>query len=128
MPMWKIYLGLLVCLCSGYMSFAQLSEPDTNAVKQVTYVGAPASFVLGEIVITGNKRTKDYIIERELSFKSGDSISLPDLVKKFEGARQQLINTRLFIEVVVALKSIRGYFVDVSIDVKERWYIFPIPY
>jgi hypothetical protein len=52
----------------------------------------------------------------------------PDLVKKFESARQQLVNSRLFIEVVVALKSIRGYLVDVSIDVKERWYIFPIPY
>jgi len=98
-------------------------------VKQTHRLENPtASFIIGDIVITGNRRTKDYIIERELSFKSGDSINLPELVKKFESARQQLVNSRLFIEVVVALKSIRGYLVDVSIDVKERWYIFPIPY
>ena len=116
-------------MCSGYLSFAQPSAPDTNSVKQTHRLENPtASFIIGDIVITGNRRTKDYIIERELSFKSGDSINLPELVKKFESARQQLVNSRLFIEVVVALKSIRGYLVDVSIDVKERWYIFPIPY
>ena len=116
-------------MCSGFLSFAQPSAPDTNSVKQPHRLENPtASFIIGDIVITGNKRTKDYIIERELSFKSGDSINLPDLVKKFESARQQLVNSRLFIEVVVALKSIRGYVVDISIDVKERWYIFPIPY
>lgn len=129
MLMWKINFGLLVCLCSGFLSFAQPSAPDTNAVNQLSReINPKASFVLGEIIITGNKRTKNFIIERELPFKSGDSIYLPDLVKKFEIARRQLINTRLFIEAVVALKSVRGYFVDVVIDVKERWYIFPIPY
>src|SRR5688572_9736783 len=112
MPMWKINLGLVVCLCSGFMSFAQPSGPDTNAVKQLTRTVNPnASFILGEIVISGNKRTKNYIIERELPFKSGDSIRLPELVKQFEIARQQLVNTRLFIDAVVALKSVRGYFV-----------------
>jgi hypothetical protein len=63
-----------------------------------------------------------------LPFRSGDSIYLPELVKRFEIARQQLMNTTLFVDVVVALKSFRGYEVDVQIEVKERWYIFPIPY
>src|SRR5205085_3575786 len=53
---------------------------------------------------------------------------LQELVKKFDIARKQLMNTTLFHEVVVALKSFDGYYVDVSVDVKERWYIFPIPY
>ena len=34
----------------------------------------------------------------------------------------------MFNDVVVALKSFRGYYVDIIILVKERWYIFPIPY
>jgi outer membrane protein assembly factor BamA len=85
-------------------------------------------FVVGDIIIEGNKKTKPYIIERELPFKTGDSIYLPDLVKAFEISRQQLINTSLFNEVIIALKSFRGYVVDISIQVKERWYIFPIPY
>lgn len=129
MPMWKIYSGLIACLCYGLTSLAQPSAPDT--VKTVPHLNAAnvsASFIVGDIVITGNKRTKDYIIERELPFKTGDSVQLPELIKQFETARQQLVNTRLFIEAVVALKSFRGYFVDVTIEVKERWYIFPIPY
>lgn len=86
------------------------------------------SFVIGDIEVEGNKRTKTYILYRELPFKSGDSTSLPQLVKGFEIARQQLMNTRLFNEVIVALKSFRGHIVDITIVVKERWYIFPIPY
>ncbi|WP_166437040.1 POTRA domain-containing protein [Niastella caeni] len=85
-------------------------------------------FVVGDIIIEGNKRTKPYIIERELPFKAGDSIYLPELVKAFEISRQQLINTTLFNEVIISLKAFRGYVVDISIQVKERWYIFPIPY
>ncbi|OQP50677.1 hypothetical protein A4H97_02210 [Niastella yeongjuensis] len=85
-------------------------------------------FVVGEIIIEGNKKTKPYIIERELPFKTGDSIYLPNLVKAFEISRSQLINTALFNEVVISLKSFRGYVVDILIQVKERWYIFPLPY
>jgi outer membrane protein assembly factor BamA len=85
-------------------------------------------FIVGEIVVAGNRKTKDYIIQRELTFKEGDSIYLPDLVKQFQRSKELLINTKLFNEVVISLKSFRGYVVDVSVDVKERWYIFPIPY
>ena len=56
-------------------------------------------FIIGTIFIDGNKKTKPYIIERELPFQSGDSIYLPQLVSGFELARQQLMNTRLFNEV-----------------------------
>jgi outer membrane protein assembly factor BamA len=128
--MWKKSLGLVaVCLCFGTMCFAQPSAPDSNTAYQIPRGLNPnASFVVGEIAISGNKHTKNFIIERELPFKSGDSVKLPELVKQFEVARQQLVNTRLFIEAVVALKAVRGYFVDISIDVKERWYVFPIPY
>ncbi len=89
---------------------------------------ATAPFAIGEIIVTGNKKTKPYIIERELPFHRGDTVNLPELVKGFEIARQQLMNTTLFNDVVVSLKAFRGYTVDVQIDVRERWYIFPLPY
>ena len=80
------------------------------------------------IVIEGNKKTKPSIILRELPFQAGQKYSLPDVVKKFERSRIQLMNTLLFHEVVVALKSFDGYDIDVLVRVKERWYVFPIPY
>lgn len=101
-------------------------EKFSDSMQRVS--GKSYSFVVGDIMVEGNKKTKPYIIERELPFKQGDSINLPDLVKAFEVARQQLMNTALFNDVVVALKSFRGYTVDIIIEVKERWYIFPIPY
>ena len=85
-------------------------------------------FVVRNIIIEGNKRTRPDIILREIPFKTGDIYLLQDLVKKFEGARQQLINTALFHEAIVALKSFEGYNIDVLVQVKERWYIFPVPY
>lgn len=104
----------------NYPHDTTITDPEP-AAKRV-------NFIIGEIVIKGNRKTQPHIVMRELPFKTGDSIQLPELVNQFEVARQQLINTRLFIEAVVSLKSIRGYFVDIAIDLKERWYVFPIPY
>ena len=126
--MWKLYLGVTVCLCYGILAHAQPSEPDTSLAVTSNLNPPNTSFIIGEIVISGNKKTKAHVVERELPFRAGDSVYLPDLVKKFEIARQQLINTRLFMDAVVSLKGVRGYFVDINIELKERWYIFPIPY
>ena len=76
----------------------------------------------------GNRVTKSFIITRELPFKTGDSLTLQQLTRYFAQSREHLINTRLFNEVTVSLKEFRGYTVDINIDVKERWYIFPLPY
>jgi len=85
-------------------------------------------FEVGEIDVKGNFKTKDYIIYRELPFQSGDSVNLTELVKAFEVSRQQLMNTRLFNEVVISLKNFHGHIVNIQIEVKERWYVFPLPY
>lgn len=99
------------------------------AVDSLSRTGAViTSFRISNIIIVGNNKTKSYIIERELPFKKGDSINLSQLVEGFEVARQQLMNTRLFNEAVVSLKAFRGYSVDILIEVRERWYIFPLPY
>lgn len=120
--------------CCSATLFAQPAVTD-SAVTPVLHSADTSllprgdqPFVIGNIIIEGNKKTKSYIVLREVPFRSGDSIYLPDLVKAFEVARRQLYNTSLFTGVVVALKAFRGYAVDVLIEVKERWYIFPLPY
>jgi outer membrane protein assembly factor BamA len=105
----------------------ELSPSDKNNTGY-TNSTVDAPFIVRNIVIEGNKKTRPDIILRELYFKSGDALLLQDLVKRFEGSRRQLMNTALFHEVVVALKSFEGYNVDVLVQVKERWYIFPVPY
>ncbi len=85
-------------------------------------------FVVGNIYISGNRITRSFIIERELPFKSGDSLTLQQITRYFSDAREHLIATKLFNEVKVYLKEFRGFTLDLNIDVKERWYIFPLPY
>ncbi|HVU98808.1 MAG TPA: POTRA domain-containing protein [Puia sp.] len=89
---------------------------------------SPRPLIVGAITVKGNKKTKTYIVLRELSFHSGDTITLAGLVQGFRTAHDRLVNTHLFNDVVIYLKTFRGYVADVEIEVKERWYIFPLPY
>src|SRR5437868_3910741 len=75
---------------------------------------APANCIVGKIGIQGNRKTKDYIITRELSFKTGDTITIGQLVTAFRTAHDRLINTHLFNEVVLYVKNFSGYIVDVQ--------------
>ena len=85
----------------------------------------PFVYTIRTIEIAGNKKTKTPVILRELSFQEGDQFTLQQLVKKFEMARRQLMNTTLFHDAVVALKTSEGAAADILVDVKERWYVFP---
>lgn len=103
--------------------------PGEKKITDTAAISAPDSIVtIGEILISGNKRTKEVIILREIPFKTGEKYTLAVLVKKFEDARRQLMNTALFNSVVVAAKKIEENKVTVSVDLKERWYLFPWPY
>ncbi|MEO5999300.1 MAG: POTRA domain-containing protein [Chitinophagaceae bacterium] len=134
----KYYLVTVIGIFVHCSLYAQLGIVESRAVFPLRLNKDSLShrdslpprslFIISGITINGDKKTKPYIIERELPFKTGDSIALNVLVDKFDQARRQLINTRLFNDVVVSLKSFKGYLVEVQIDVKERWYLFPIPY
>ena len=119
---------MIICLLIYSRPVPAQSSIGSSDTLQITPPGKATPFIIGEIHITGNRKTRAYIIERELSFKKGDTVYLSELVRSFELAREQLINTRLFNEAVVYVKGFRGYIADIEIDVKERWYLFPLPY
>lgn len=138
--LWK-YKALLVAalsLCCSTLeaqkvASAPLGSALIGAAAHSDAGMAPADsnrspFIISKIYVSGNNKTKDYVVKRELPFEEGDSIALTALVEKFRLGKQQLTNTRLFNDVVISLKGFRGYEVDIQVDVKERWYIFPIPY
>ena len=83
--------------------------------------------LIDNIFITGNKRTKDKIILRELSFKKGDVFPISILRDMLEADRNKIYNTRLFNKVEVSLLELDINKVDVVISTEERWYLFPIP-
>ena len=117
---------MVALLCSQWLPAQQTSHETAGVTDSIA--PANSSFIVGEIIITGNKKTKAFIILREIPFKQGDEYPLPALVNKFEEARRLLMNTSLFNEVMVAVKNFEGNKVNIIVDVKERWYLFPLPY
>ena len=120
----RLWTLFVLCFIFSIRAHAQTGS-DTADVSRPAVT---PSYTVGHIIITGNRKTKPYIIERELSFKTGDSITISALVKGFQLAHDRLFNTHLFNDVIIFCKGFRGMVVDVEIDVKERWYIFPLPY
>lgn len=80
-----------------------------------------------EIRITGNQKTKERILLRELPVKLGDSISVGKLDSVLERCKQQLVNLGLFNVVKVSHIPQSTGTTSLQISVIERWYTWPLP-
>jgi outer membrane protein assembly factor BamA len=87
-----------------------------------------AQVKISAIEIEGNNKTKNYIILRELPYHVGDYIAKDSLDYYNTVAQQQLFNTSLFTEAIVAYNTNDSLNYTIKIQLKERWYFFPIPY
>ena len=83
--------------------------------------------IIDNIFITGNRKTKDKIILRELSVEKGKSYPYEGLSEILDSDRNKIYNTKLFNTVEVGLLELSPARVDIVVHVDERWYLFPIP-
>ena len=58
-----------------------------------------ATVLVRRIVLPGNKKTRPYIILREVPFREGDRVPVARLNDLLQKAHEQLMNTFLFIDV-----------------------------
>src|SRR5689334_4561040 len=94
-------LKILLTLISILLIKEAISQDST-----ITKFNIPASdsnkvIHIRDINVSGNKKTKNYIIFREIHFKAGDTILFKDLSKQLELVRDQIHNTNLFFKVSV---------------------------
>lgn len=133
MTMCRCLLCVFTIVCFVFCAQAQINGAagillySTDEAAAVTPGDSISHFTIKEILIEGNRKTKNFIVLRELPFKKNEQYPLPALAEKLATAKKQLMNTGLFRSVVVSLKGLQGFDAYVSIDVKERWYIYPIP-
>lgn len=82
--------------------------------------GESATYILEEIEIRGNRRTRDRVIMREIAFEPGGVLDLDD--ERIELSRYRLLATGFFSDVRLRLRrgSRRGAVVLV-VEVVERW-------
>jgi outer membrane protein assembly factor BamA len=87
--------------------------------------------VVQTITISGNKRTKERIIRRELAIQVGDTILKSELATKIEIDRRKVSNTNLFltVEFKTTVDSVKNTIqnIDIQIVIKERWYLLAYP-
>jgi outer membrane protein assembly factor BamA len=122
---------VVICLFGRINTYSQLIEKaplSPVAVEAAPIDSVNASVLISDIVLTGFKKTKPYIIQRELPFKKGDTIWTNKLNDQLKLCKQQLMNTSLFVDVDVRVVKIDSAHIFVDVKVKERWYLFPIPY
>jgi outer membrane protein assembly factor BamA len=130
----RVIIFLFVTIC---FSLPRTADCQKNAQSDTVKVNYKPGFkrdttggrflTVSRVFITGNRITRDKIISRELSLKSGDIIYEEDLTPILEGDKRKLLNTRLFNTVDIKLLELQQGKVDLIVDVNERWYTFPAP-
>lgn len=109
-------LFFLALFCSNILFAQEISSPAKDS-----------SLIVASIVLRGNKITKDKIILREIPFRVNDTIALKNLSYLLERTQFNIFNTLLF-TIVTVDTSIVGNHLNITINMQERWYIWPIPF
>ena len=114
--------GMVLCSLATFCQEKEEKPFEDAAVLKTSFL------TIRNVVITGNKITKKYIIEREIPLKTDQTYSISDILSNLQLSRQNLMNTSLFVDVTVDFTNWTNDSLDIVADVKERWYWFPIPY
>lgn len=120
----SIFFSLHQFNTNNVLAQSNIHLEDTSLIKERNSILVS----IANIEIKGNNKTRIYIIEREIPFKQGEFMLKSELQKKMELCKQQLMNTALFIDVSVSIDKQENELVFLTIQVKERWYFFPLPY
>jgi hypothetical protein len=133
--MWRLSLGPVLVLTLSVGAWAEeAASPDADDQDgeggqggvevedgdEGGEEGAGASYILEQIEITGNRRTSDRVILREIAYRPGEVLDLDD--QRIERSRYRLLATGFFSDVRLRLRrgSDRGRVVLV-VEVVERW-------
>ena len=120
---------LFLLLASTITAIAQIDSLSTvSSNHNLIDSSKKHGILISDVQIVGNKRTKPYIILREMSLKAGDVIPASELQKEIEKSKNQVFNTSLFIEINITTQRNAGDIITIKVEVKERWYLFPVPY
>ncbi|GAB4093147.1 BamA/TamA family outer membrane protein [Flaviaesturariibacter terrae] len=126
------YLSLLAALLlAAFTSSAQLERAAESLLfstqEAVPHADTTGIYNVSDFEIEGNKHTRELIILRELPFQQGERYTLAELMARSRQARSRLLNTGLFLDVVVGVAKAEGEDAIILVSVKERWYFIPRP-
>jgi len=99
---------------------------------QTTYGQDPLNMIddkliIEDVLIQGNRITKETIILRELVFSVDDTILKMELLPAIQRSKENLLNLTLFNFVHFDATHLSDNRINIHITVTERWYIWPVP-
>jgi hypothetical protein len=112
-----ILIGLLLFIKTAV---GQDFDVKTAYLKRPVYIR--------NITIAGNNKTKDHIVLRELPLSQNDAYTMPVILEALSAGKQNLMNTSLFVDVAIDFTHWYNDSLDININLKERWYWFPLPF
>ncbi len=118
----KLFSLLFILNCSLQAQENIVIEHQDHPVLKESHV------IVRNFIVQGNKKTKSYIVTRELVFQKNAPYSISNLLAGIQTSRQNLMNTALFVDASVGFTNWYNDSLDIFIDVKERFYYFPLPY
>jgi outer membrane protein assembly factor BamA len=118
---------LVAVLCCFLVTAANSQLKETDTIPVSANAADEEKVTIRTITVVGNKKTKLHIVTREVPLKEGMSYSMPFILNALQTAKQNLMNTALFVDVTVDFKNWYNDSLDLLVDVKERWYYFPFP-
>jgi outer membrane protein assembly factor BamA len=107
--------------------FSLLLCHATDVISQDSLVIADDKLVINDILISGNEVTHESVILRELVIGAGDTINKMQLLPALQRSKDNLLNLSLFNFVFLNVRHLGNNFIDVIVEVTERWYIWPVP-
>lgn len=119
----------LISLTVLFLCYLQAGAQD---IVEKPYEDDPvlktSKVTIRDIKINGNRITKDYIILREVILEKGSAYTISDILANMRTSRQNLMNTSLFVDATINFTHWESDSMDLMVDVKERWYYWPVPY
>jgi len=108
-----------------FFSLFILYLPNAFASNNTIYNDTIAIVTINKIIILGNKKTKERIIRRELSFKEGDIYNIYELEEQINRTQEHLLKLPLFNYVTIDEEFTGADSVNLTILVEERWFLWP---
>jgi outer membrane protein assembly factor BamA len=114
----KLLFIYILLIISTY-SFGNSKEKNNISQDDST------TLIINKIIITGNAKTKDKIILRELLFNENDTLTSNQLKTYISKSKDNLTNTSLFNYITINTTQENSTYTNIYILVEERWYLWP---
>ena len=108
---------LLVCSAIAKADIIDVAESTDSSM-----------LIIDSVIIEGNRKTKDYILLKQMVVQTGDTVNSIELEELCARSAKNIFNLGLFLKAhVVPFESSQGR-VHLLVQVQERWFVFPKPW